>query len=404
MRAKDPMKIAFVSDSIGFPYGMAATSRVRLLARSLVECGAQVTVFCTQVSERLPEVENVEPRGEFQGIRFEYTTGCTTRAERFLTRRIVELKSVINLFLRLFEMKRRGELDCIYAYTSLLQFLPAQRLFLLLARLLRVPVVGDFCEPPWTLLEPVSSFSRMISPLAGLRGAVVISHFLEEWVQAEAHRLGKTVATLYIPILVDVNEKNPSEYSNGSNPVVMFAGSPGYNQTIGFILDAMPTVWAEIPQCQLVISGFKSRDPGGNRLIQAIQAKPWSNRVELIGYVSREELLNRYAQASALLIPLFDDIRSRARFPTKIGEYLASGRPIITTSVGEISHYFLDGQNAFICAPGDPQVYGKKIVDALRNPIKATQIGHAGRETAEKNFHYEIYREAFFSWLDQMKN
>ena len=59
--------------------------------------------------------------------------------------------------------------------------------------------------------------------------------------------------------------------------------------------------------------------------------------------------------AHGLLIPLFDDVRSTARFPTKIGEYLASGRPIVTTAVGEMPRYFEDGVTAFISAPDDPQ-------------------------------------------------
>jgi len=48
----------------------------------------------------------------------------------------------------------------------------------------------------------------------------------------------------------------------------------------------------------------------------------------MAGFVPRPELLRLYRQSSLLLAPLFDDVRSEARFPTKIAEYLGSGRPV----------------------------------------------------------------------------
>src|SRR2546429_2660527 len=39
--------------------------------------------------------------------------------------------------------------------------------------------------------------------------------------------------------------------------------------------------------------------------------------------------LFRSRDATALLLPLWDDDRSRTRMPNKLGEYLASGKPVI---------------------------------------------------------------------------
>ena len=52
-----------------------------------------------------------------------------------------------------------------------------------------------------------------------------------------------------------------------------------------------------------------------------------------------------YKNATAHLIPLSNSIQDTARFPNKISEYLASAKPIITTDVGEIKHYFKDMDN-----------------------------------------------------------
>jgi len=104
--------------------------------------------------------------------------------------------------------------------------------------------------------------------------------------------------------------------------------------------------------------------------------------------VEREELLRLYGGAVALLIPLFDDLRSRARFPTKIGEYLASSRPVVTTAVGEVERFLTDRETACISPPGDPEAFGDSLIALLDDTRLATSIGAAGRRLAVERFDY----------------
>jgi glycosyltransferase involved in cell wall biosynthesis len=369
---------------------MASTQRVKLMARGLTECGADVTVLCTQVTERLPSIENTDVQGTFGQVRYEYTTGTTIRSESFLVRRWVELKGISVAIRRLVELKRQRRLDCVYYYGNMLVSTFGRWVFYLTAQILNLPLITEVCERPWTLIRENSYGSFRISPLWGVSGAVVISAFLEQWARQEAEQLNKEIAILKVPILVDVYEQKPSEYSSGS-PKVLFAGSPGYDQTLTFILEAMKHVWKSHPECQLVITGCRSSDPAGEWLANSIRVHNLEGLVELAGYLTRQELLERYSQASALLIPLFNDLRSKARFPTKIGEYLASCRPVVTNDVGEVSRYLVDNINAYICVPGEANLYGQKIVEAIDNPRVAARIGLEGRRTAEQYFHYSIH-------------
>ena len=59
-------------------------------------------------------------------------------------------------------------------------------------------------------------------------------------------------------------------------------------------------------------------------------------------------MYNYYKNAKALLIPLRPITQDEARFPHKIGEYLASGNPAISTNYGEIKHYFKDQETMLI--------------------------------------------------------
>ena len=79
--------------------------------------------------------------------------------------------------------------------------------------------------------------------------------------------------------------------------------------------------------------------------------------------------------------------------PPQIGQYLASGRPIVTTAVGEMPRYFDDGVTAFMCAPGDPRVYGERIADLLSDPGLAAAVGSSAGELCRRTFDFRIHGE-----------
>lgn len=388
----DAPHVVLLAAWLRFPRGMAATNRARLLARAMSESGLHVRVLCLQAGERPPHVENTEVRGVYRGIPFEFAAGTTVRHSSFAVRRLIEARGWVAGAARLLQLRRRGQLDVVYLwFTS--QRLELRRLaYLALLRCLRVPVVIELNERPWPLRDGRSPAEERRSPLWGVAGAVSISRLLGDWARREADRRRRPFEVMDVPIVVDVDEQSPRPYPDGG-PVVVFAGAPEYDEAIRFILAAMRRVWREVPGCRLVVTGANPADPAARWLLTEARRDAADARVEIAGYLSREDLLGLYAEASALLVPLFDDVRSRARFPTKIGEYLAAARPVVTSAVGEIPRYFEDGVDAVVCPPGDAVAFGEGIAGLLRDPAWAAAIGRAGRTLAEERFHYALFAD-----------
>jgi glycosyltransferase involved in cell wall biosynthesis len=370
---------------------MAPTSRARLLARALREAGVDVRVLVLQADERPPHVENTEVRGVYRGVPFEYAAGRTVLHGSFVVRRLVELRGWGTGALRLVQARRKGELDVVYLWVTS-QWLQARRLgFLTLLRALGVPVMLELSERPWALREDAGPLERRLSPLAGVAGVVAISDVLTGWVRAEARRLGRDVRLVEVPIVADLDERAPEPYPSGEPPVVVFAGSPEYEQAIRFILEAMRTVWERVPGCELVVTGTNPSDPAARWLLEEAAGAGPDARVRFAGYLSRQDLLALYGRARALLVPLFEDVRSHARFPTKIGEYLAAARPVVTSAVGEIPRFFSDGVDGVVTPAGDAREFGARLADLLERPEAAAGIGLAGRALAERTFSYDLY-------------
>lgn len=387
---------------VEFPNGMAMTQRIRLIAQSMIENGADVTVLILYPSERLPLIRNSVPKGVYNGINFEYTAGTTIRPEYFIILLLLTIKSIFITTLRLCQLKYQGRLDCIYYWDGLVKISFFEIFIWFLAKLLNVPVIHEVDERPWSLIENNSFFEKRISPIKGINGAITISEYLYEYIHNEAQRLKKTFFVIKIPIVADANEQISLNESLEPIPTVLFAGSLGYTDTIRFILDSMYEVWKQYPNCRLTITGFSDDDLSAIWIKNEITAHKLNN-VELAGYLDRQTLLKRYMSAWALLVPLFNDIRSTARFPTKIGEYLLSGRPVITNNVGEIPRYLVDGTSALICEPDDVKAYAEKIIEVIENPSRAALIGSKGKQVAIESFHYAKYGEKLVSFFETVR-
>lgn len=73
-------------------------------------------------------------------------------------------------------------------------------------------------------------------------------------------------------------------------------------------------------------------------------------------------------------------------FPFYILECMAARKPIVTTNVGGISEAVINGINGYLVPPKDPLSLSEAILQLIKKPEKATEIGLNGRRIVERNF------------------
>ena len=105
--------------------------------------------------------------------------------------------------------------------------------------------------------------------------------------------------------------------------------------------------------------------------------------------------------AELLVLSRPDSHQAQGGFPTKLGEYLATGKPVCVTKVGEIPNYLEDNVSAFLAEPGDVDSFTDAMDRALSNPEKAREVGLAGRDVAKKEFNSEIQAKRLADFLKQ---
>ena len=391
-----PMHIAIISSSFGFPFGKAATQRVRLIGRALTEQGAKVTVVCTRNTEKPDSPTNKNSKGIYDNVNYIYTSGNTIRPTSFIGRRIADIRGILLGIKWIYSENKRGNLNAIYSFITIQRVTVYRIIFSVLAQILGIPFIIEINERPWSLHEKVHILDRFLNPAFLSKGGIVISDYLLDYMENNCNQ--SKYNYLILPILVDTNE-----YSICTQKIekwVTFAAAPGYIKELAFILEAMLIVWKKFPNIELHLLGGQSKERllsyADNGVISI------SNKIVSHGYIHRTIYKEILSKSYVLLAPLFDDTRSQARFPTKIGEYLATGRPVVTTEVGEVEKYLSDGVNGFLAGSGSPESFADRIINVFQSEVAQIIKSKNHRAIAEQFFDFRKHSMRLYDYFSSI--
>jgi glycosyltransferase involved in cell wall biosynthesis len=208
---------------------------------------------------------------------------------------------------------------------------------------------------------------------------------------------------LKIPILVDYNAIESISCSSNKerNKYFLYCGTAGYYSVIKIIMDAYSRYAMDggSVSLKLVISGK-------SKYIEAIENEIKNNKyekkIQLLSKLPYEDLIYYYKNALAFLIPLRNNTQDKARFPHKIGEYLACKRPIITTNWGEVRRYFTNNINSFIAGGFNSQSLSEVMKKVANNESLCDIVGKNGYDLGKKMFHYERYSKELVSFIESV--
>ena len=162
-----------------------------------------------------------------------------------------------------------------------------------------------------------------------------------------------------------------------------YCASIAYWQVIKFVIRSFCLMRNQESNLKLIINGS---DKDRQLVYQYALSQGGGGRIQIMHSLTTEQLNYVFCNSTALLIPLQSDYKPDiARFSQKIAEYLASGKPIVTTNMGEIPFYFKDRKNAYITTFDELQ-FSTILDEILSNPVCANAIGNAGRELGIKEF------------------
>jgi glycosyltransferase involved in cell wall biosynthesis len=130
------------------------------------------------------------------------------------------------------------------------------------------------------------------------------------------------------------------------------------------------------------------------RLLTDPQA--WAG-VRALGPIPFAKLPEHLAAADIFLTPYSNEIANVGRWPNKVGDYMAVGRPIVSNPVGEVKWLF-DTHAVGVLADETPESFADAVLALLRDPAAADAMGREARRVAETVFAWDQQISKLESW------
>lgn len=218
-------------------------------------------------------------------------------------------------------------------------------------------------------------------------------------------KLSKETKVLHLPMTVEINRfdltKSYNQIKDINSPYIGFVGSMNdAKDGVNILIEAFALISKDFPTYKLALFGFWAYD--STKHLNRIQELGLQNRIIYSKPIDSNSVVDLIMNAVVLVLPRPDSYQARGGFPTKLGEYLASSKPVIVTPVGEIPNYLFDNVNAFIAEQGSISSLGEKLRIVLSDLTKANEVGRNGRIVAEKQFSVDVHADKLYQFLQSL--
>lgn len=245
--------------------------------------------------------------------------------------------------------------------------------------------------------DKIDDNSRRLSTLDGL---CVISNKLFGYFSS----LGIPSEKLRVSnMFVDVDRFNITKNIK-ANPYIAYCGIISYDKDGVDVLIKSFAIFHEVhPEYKLYLIGRAF----SNEILEGLKTLCKSLGVDeyvmFTGQILPSAMPQMLVDAKLLALARPNNLQAQNGFPTKLGEYLSTGNPVVVTSVGEIPLFIKDGVNGFLAEPDSPKSFADKLIWVADHYEEACRVADRGRKLAENEFSYKTQSKVLYDLMNNEK-
>ncbi len=194
----------------------------------------------------------------------------------------------------------------------------------------------------------------------------------------------KTAIVQNFPLL---NELAPSEavaFQERRNAVA-FVGGISVIRGVKEVIEAL-TLIPESLDVRLVLAG--SFSPA--ELETEFRKLPGWNRVEYVGWVSREGVRDLLKNVRAGVVTFYSVPNSINSQPNKMFEYMSAGLPVIASNFPLWHEFVGDREHGLLVNPLDPADIANAIRELIEHPDEAEEMGKRGLKAVQAKYNWDV--------------
>jgi glycosyltransferase involved in cell wall biosynthesis len=223
------------------------------------------------------------------------------------------------------------------------------------------------------------------------RKIIAVSHFTK-WELTNYYKIPASKIKV-IHNGVDINKFKPAADKRkikaelGFNPddiAIVSVGRLYARKGLFTLIESMPAVVKRFPNAKFIISG-KGQSDEVHKLIAHATKLGVINNIIFTGYYPDKKLPLLYQAADVFAFSTFYE-----HHPFAVLEALATGLPVVTTTVGGIPETIQSGKNGLLVAPFNVAQFSEKILYLLEHPVEAAEMGALARTTVVEQLDWRI--------------
>ncbi len=150
-----------------------------------------------------------------------------------------------------------------------------------------------------------------------------------------------------------------------------------------------------LPEARLVLVGYFNRE------IEPLLDHP--EAVIRTGWVTKDKMFQYLAGCDLCWLPMYNSGTNRGRWPGKLNDYMAVGRPTVATAVGDQA-VLIPQHRIGLVTDDDPDDFAAHTVELLSDRDRCEEMGRMARCTGAEILSWETATESLIEIYGHMLN
>lgn len=173
------------------------------------------------------------------------------------------------------------------------------------------------------------------------------------------------------------------------SPVILYLGGMERNRGSALMVAAFAEVLEKRPDARLLVVGHFMPATLEDEIRAAAIAHNITHALTITGRVPFHKIGQYLAEATIGWVTWQPFAKNERNIPTKLFEYMAFGRPVVSSDLPSTRPFIEDGANGFLVKADDPHAHAEAILRLIENPDAAQAMGLAGREMVQTRFNWD---------------
>ncbi len=183
-----------------------------------------------------------------------------------------------------------------------------------------------------------------------------------------------------------------------NRPILGFVGFSFWD--LELLAEAFQKIQKQVPQAILLVIGGGVEENAKDIFRQRFMI---GNEVILPGTIPFAEIPTYLGACDIQLLPMNPTVANRARLPNKLCDYMASGRPIVASDIGEGGEIVKTNGLGIAVGEGS-EALANGCLTLLNDPFRAANYGKQGRSMAETRYAYSHLTDTLIQFYNRIHN